>query len=75
MLPQNGIVQLENHSKGKETPMPNPELFRVHFIVTKILRATGLAEVLDGRFDDDYYSPGGLASDGSTNIPYFIEVP
>lgn len=71
-LPQNRIIRFIDHSNGK-TSLPDPYLFRIHLIVSQILHASGLAEVLNEYFDD-YYSNRGLASDGSTILPLWIGV-
>lgn len=72
-LPQDRIVRFRDHTNGV-TPLPDPYLLRVHLIIAEILHASGLAEILN-EFFYDYDSLRGLASDGSTNLPFLVEVP
>lgn len=65
-------MQFQDHT-NTNTPLPDPYLLEVHFIISQVLHASGLAEILDELFDD-YDSLRGLASDGSTNLPWLIDI-
>ncbi|PGH08657.1 hypothetical protein AJ79_05939 [Helicocarpus griseus UAMH5409] len=63
---------LWSHSDAlSPVPLPDPELFRVHYVIAQILNATGLKKELDEA--SEYYELRGLASDGSRDLPFVIE--
>ncbi|PGH21360.1 hypothetical protein AJ80_03277 [Polytolypa hystricis UAMH7299] len=57
---------------GANTPIPDPDLFRTHYVIAQILHATGLGRALD-EFFEEYSYLRCLASDGSTTLPFLIE--
>lgn len=75
MPPNNSMIQLTNHTANNTTPvpMPDPYFFETHYLVACILNASGLAEMLEEVLDQ-YKSTRCLAEDGSTNLPYIIDV-
>ncbi|KAF3806886.1 hypothetical protein GCG54_00007136 [Colletotrichum gloeosporioides] len=49
-------------------PLPEPEFFRAHYQIAKILDATGIGVNIEAEINASYYDPENLSPDGSTDL-------
>lgn len=70
-LPPDGIVTLISHDP--QYPLPDRTLLETHYLVTRIIHATGRAEVVE-KILRDYDETGTMATDGSTDISQLLSV-
>ncbi|KAL2126821.1 hypothetical protein VTI74DRAFT_180 [Chaetomium olivicolor] len=63
-IPQ--IVTLQQHDSS--VPMPDPDFFRLHFEVAKILKMSGIGPKIIGAFWEQTASERNIAPDGSTDL-------
>lgn len=70
-LPPDGIVTLVSHDS--RYPLPDRTLLETHCLVTRIIHATGRAEIVE-KILRDYDETGVMVTDVSTQIPQLLSV-
>lgn len=66
-------VTFKQHCPEQSIPMPDPNLLRVHYIVTQILLESGLGDSIDSALDDSRsLLCDNIAPDGSTDLGYIL---
>lgn len=56
------------HHQDPSTPLPNPELIRLHFQIAQILDTSGIRRKLETASQEVDRTPSNLANDGPTNL-------
>lgn len=54
-------------------PLPEPEFFRAHYEIAKILDTTGIGVKIEAEINASYYDPENLSPDGSTDLASILK--
>lgn len=70
-VPQTVVLR----SRESEVPLPDPEFFRVHFVVASILHVSGFGARINAFLDPEFWEGvhGAAKADGSTDLGALVE--
>ncbi|KAH9232599.1 hypothetical protein K456DRAFT_1725902 [Colletotrichum gloeosporioides 23] len=54
-------------------PLPEPEFFRAHYEIAKILDTTGIGVKIEAEINASYHDPENLSPDGSTDLASILK--
>lgn len=55
-------------SMAPNIPLPDPEFFRTHYQISKILDVSGIGADIEAEVEAGLWDPDNLNSDGSTDL-------